>query len=82
MPEPQDRLLYFDYHQPTQAIADQMVIVRGNFARLARLLNDMLPESRAKSLAFTALEESSMRSIQALAVHAEGATRFEAAPME
>lgn len=60
----------FVYHKP----ADDLVAakhdgVRNMCADLAHMLNDMLPESREKSLAITHLEEVMMWANAAIARH-------------
>jgi hypothetical protein len=57
----------FTYHRPEgQKITDHDD-VRAMFRGWAYLLNETLPEGREKSLAFTALEESSFWSHAAIA---------------
>lgn len=48
----------FTYHPPvTEARQNQHASVRGEVQALAYTLNELLPEGREKSLAFTKLEE-------------------------
>ena len=57
----------FDHHSPDQATGDLHSMVRSKVKSLAFELNDLLPEGRQKSLAFTALEDVMMRSNAAIA---------------
>jgi hypothetical protein len=50
----------FDFHQPSGITTQLHEHTRAEFKRLAETLARTLPESREKSLAFTALEESLM----------------------
>jgi hypothetical protein len=47
----------FDYHAPDDLKVAQHQMVRDSAKNMAKLFTDLLPESREKSLAFTALEE-------------------------
>lgn len=62
------RLRDFQYHKVESATAGKMTMVRAAYYQLAVMLVEGLPDSRERSLALTALEESSMRAIQCLAV--------------
>ena len=62
------RLKDFTYHTVPESTSNLMAIVRGEYFALGLRLLKMLPDSRERSLALTALEESSMRAIQCLAV--------------
>jgi hypothetical protein len=58
----------FTSHAPrSQATVEAHVMAREVFGKLAAVLNELLPESREKSLAFTALEEALMWSNAAIA---------------
>lgn len=57
----------FGYHRPTPEAASAHVDLRLRFRRLAEDLDAALPQGRAKALAFTALQESSMWSHFAIA---------------
>jgi hypothetical protein len=57
-PSPGDIDKRFDYHEPTEEKALLHDLVRASYKRLATNLSDGLPESRERSLALTALEES------------------------
>lgn len=58
----------FTYHQPgSQQVAQRHELVRREVGELAAYLNEILPESREKALAFTALEEALMWSNAAIA---------------
>ena len=64
----QARLDTFAYHAPPPSVVASMVTLLGSFRTLAALLDFGLPESREKSLAFTALEESAMWAMKGLAL--------------
>lgn len=73
MPHPLDvdimtKLKDFVYHIVPDGTANRMAIMRGKYYELAYCLLITLPDTRERSLALTALEESSMRAIQCLAV--------------
>lgn len=70
-----DWLQPFEYHQPTYEVAQAMGVLRARFRDLARAVLAACPDSRERSLAITALEEASMRSIQSLAIHSPGSKR-------
>jgi hypothetical protein len=58
----------FSYHPPREpGVANLIGSVRLSVRSLAEFLNDALPESREKSLAFTALEEALMWANAAIA---------------
>jgi hypothetical protein len=57
----------FDYVAPNNTTADLHVHTRAEYKRLAETLARTLPESREKSLAITALEESLMWANAAIA---------------
>lgn len=60
----------FAYHPPKDEAAKMAhEIVRATVGTLAVSLNDLLPESREKSLALTALQEVMMWSNAAIAIH-------------
>lgn len=50
----------FTYHAPSPDQAVSYGLIRGEARHLAKVLNEMCPESREKSLAMTALEEMVM----------------------
>lgn len=62
------RLTTLLYHVVPTDVAAKMAQVRENYYWLAELVVAVCPESRLKSLALTALEDSCMRAIQALAM--------------
>ena len=62
------RLNAFTYHRPSAEVQAIMTRVRESFQALAGLLDGCIPECREKSLAFTALEESAMWGMKALAL--------------
>jgi len=59
----------FLYHGVTTETANTMATLRAQYWALAHTVLVMLPASRERSLAMTALEESLLRTIQCLAVH-------------
>lgn len=62
------RLNAFTYHRPSAAIQATMSSLRSSFQVMVALLDAEIPECREKSLAFTALEESAMWAMKALAL--------------
>ena len=64
----QARLDAFTYHAPSPVVQAIMANLRGSFQTLAALLDEGIPECREKSLAFTALEETSMWAMKALSL--------------
>jgi len=58
------------YHpaRPELDQPERYTILRGAFMDLARLVNKMCPEGKAKAECFTKLEEGLMRATQAIAV--------------
>ena len=62
------RLTAFTYHRPSPEVQAIMTRVRESFQALASLLDGAIPECREQSLAFTALEESAMWAMKALAL--------------
>ncbi len=60
----------FAHHPPSRPeIATAHQHVRGSCASLAVMFNQLLPESREKSLALTALQEASQWANAAVAIH-------------
>lgn len=59
----------FGFHPATEETIPMHEEVRGLCLELARSLNELLPESREKSLAMTALQEAAMWSNAAVAIH-------------
>lgn len=51
---------------PTEELAEKLRELRENFTVFAEVLNDELPECRAKDLAMTHLEDTAMWAIKAL----------------
>lgn len=62
------RLRDLIYHTVDNSTANRMSVLRGQYYALGLQILAELPDCRERSLALTALEESSMRAIQALAV--------------
>lgn len=60
----------FGYHQATDKTGPQHAAVRDLFIQLANSLNFILPDGRAKSVAFTELENASMWANKAVAEQA------------
>lgn len=50
----------FKYHTPKEGQPEKYVSIRDKSKELAVMMNELCPESREKSLAVTALEESVM----------------------
>jgi hypothetical protein len=71
------RLRAFKYFKVTQSTSNTMALVRGKYFDLATWLVAALPDSRERSLALTALEESLLRANQCLAVLGEGSVAVE-----
>lgn len=60
----------FRYHPPANGeVVESHQWVRANCLTLASTLNDVLPESREKSLALTAVQEAMMWANAAIAIH-------------
>lgn len=59
----------FMYHSPKDDQPAKYVAIRDKTKELAYLINDLCPESREKSLAITALEESTMWANASIARH-------------
>lgn len=57
----------FGFHPATDETREKHLEIREAFIELGKLLVELLPESREKSLAFTALQEASMWSNAAVA---------------
>lgn len=55
-----DLLNRFTYHAPKEGQPKKYEAIRAKALELAELLNELCPDSREKSLAVTALEESTM----------------------
>ena len=64
----EQRLRDLMYHTVSQGMSNDMALLRGKYYALGQELLRVLPDCRERSLALTALEESSMRAIQTLAV--------------
>lgn len=47
----------FTYHKPKEDNAYKFVVIREDAKRFANIINELVPESREKSLAMTKLEE-------------------------
>lgn len=57
----------FGYHRATSTTGPLHQEIRENYMMFARFLNRVLPDGRAKSVAFTELENSSMWANKAIA---------------
>ncbi|MBU2051364.1 MAG: hypothetical protein KKH61_20645 [Gammaproteobacteria bacterium] len=57
----------FDYHKPDEAKVDAHTTCRATCKALAQCLDELLPESREKSIVFTKLEEVLMWANAAIA---------------
>lgn len=57
----------FSYHTPSSEKASLHELVQHGCGSLAKMLNEILPDSREKSLAFTKLEEAMMWANAAIA---------------
>lgn len=57
----------FMYHPPKEGQQEKYLVIRAVAKTLAELINSECPESREKSLAMTALEESVMWANSAIA---------------
>ena len=64
----QARLEAFAYHSPSPEVQAIMTALRERMQALATYIDGAIPESREKSLAFTALEESAMWAMKALSL--------------
>jgi len=64
---PEDLDNRFTYHAPKSEQVSKYNTIRYEALYLARLINELCPESREKSLAVTALEESVMWANAAIA---------------
>lgn len=59
----------FKHHPPTPERIEDHQTVRDSSETLAHTFNSLLPESREKSLALTAVQEAAMWANAALAIH-------------
>lgn len=57
----------FGYHPSNQITAPTQRLIRDSFSSLARFLDEVLPPGRAKNVAFTELETTSLWAIKAIA---------------
>lgn len=57
----------FTYHAPKEGQTDKYTVIREVARQLAHTFNELCPESREQSLAFTKLEESVMWANAAIA---------------
>ncbi len=64
---PEELEARFTYHPPKNDQAERYRRIRSDAAQLAALLDDLVPESREKSLALTNLEQAVMWSNAAIA---------------
>lgn len=63
-----ERQQAFMYHRPSPEVQAVMTALRERSIALATWMDGAIPESRQKSLAFTALEEAAMWAMKALSV--------------
>lgn len=63
-----DRTTAFTYHRPSPEVQAIMTRLRESYQALGNVMDGSIPESREKSLAWTALEESAMWAMKALSV--------------
>lgn len=66
----------FGFHKGTDVTMPKHQIVRESFKELSTILDETLPDGRAKSVAFTKLEEASMWANKAVAELAPVVTEF------
>lgn len=70
MATPAEITARFAHHPPTtQERIDAHQEVRGGAEEFAQWLNEILPESREKALALTALQETALWANAAIAIH-------------
>lgn len=50
----------YTYHAPKGSQTDRYIALRSEAKELAQLINDLCPDTRERSLAFTKLEEAIM----------------------
>jgi hypothetical protein len=77
-----DRSTAFTYHRPSPEVQAIMTRLRQSYQALGLLLDGTIPESREKSLAWTALEESAMWALKALSVTDTGGVVVDPPPGE
>ena len=63
-----ERVLAHSYHKVSPSVQEKITQMRQMFIGTAIFIDEIVPECRAKSLAFTALEEAAMWVIKALAL--------------
>jgi hypothetical protein len=56
----------YAYHKPSEAGVDKIAALRESFSRLHDEINQLAPDSREKSVAFTNLETTAMWAIKAV----------------
>lgn len=59
----------FTYHAPSKEQQEKYVKIREAFKSLAILMNELCPESREKSIAFTHLQEGNMMANASIAIY-------------
>ena len=57
------------FHPATDDVREKYKYIRAAFTELAQDLNEMIPDSREKSLAFTHLQTAQMFYIGSVAIH-------------
>jgi acyl carrier protein len=66
---PQEIEAMFTYHKPTPDQVETYQLIRDIAKDFADAINDLCPESREKSLAFTSLQQTTMWANAAIAIH-------------
>ena len=77
-----DRTTAFTYHRPSPEVQAIMTRIRESYQALGNVMDGSIPESREKSLAWTALEESAMWAMKALSVTDAGGVVVDPPPAE
>lgn len=59
----------FGFHPATDQVKEKYQTLREAFLNMAKLVNEVCPESREKALSLTALQEAQMWAIGSIAIH-------------
>lgn len=59
----------YSYHKPSADGLDKIAKLRGKFSEVHDLIEELAPDSRERSVAFTELETSAMWAIKAVVVN-------------